>query len=73
VDLLLTDFAMPGMTGLQLAEAAQEVRPDLPVLLVSGYAEPPPEGAKVLLKLGKPFRVQELSRAIEDVLADRRA
>ncbi|MDX3909679.1 MAG: PAS domain S-box protein [Sphingobium sp.] len=73
VDLLLTDFAMPGMTGLQLAEAAQKLRPDLPVLLVSGYAEPPPEGAKVLLKLGKPFRAQELSRAIEDVLADRRA
>jgi CheY-like chemotaxis protein len=38
-DLLLADFAMPGMNGAELARAAQEQQPGLPVLIVSGYAE----------------------------------
>jgi PAS domain S-box-containing protein len=39
VDVVLTDFAMPGMTGVELAEAVRAVHPDLPVVLVTGYAE----------------------------------
>ena len=41
VDLMITDYAMPGMTGLQLAEAARTLRPDLPILLATGYADLP--------------------------------
>ncbi|HUF21434.1 MAG TPA: response regulator [Burkholderiales bacterium] len=37
IDLMITDFNMPGMSGLEVARAALEVRPDLPVILVSGY------------------------------------
>jgi two-component system cell cycle sensor histidine kinase/response regulator CckA len=37
--LLLTDLVMPGMSGLELARAAREVQPDLPVLCMSGYSE----------------------------------
>jgi signal transduction histidine kinase/CheY-like chemotaxis protein len=37
-NLLLTDLTMPGMTGLQLAREARRLRPDLPVLLVTGNA-----------------------------------
>jgi len=72
VDLLLTDYAMPGMTGSQLADAALAACPDLPVLLVSGYAELPPGVASALPKLAKPFREDELSRAIDAVRADHR-
>jgi len=39
VDLMLVDFAMPGMNGAEVAAAARESRPDLPVLFASGYAD----------------------------------
>ena len=41
VDLLVTDYSMPRMNGAQLAAAARQVRPELPVLLATGYAELP--------------------------------
>ena len=41
IDLLITDYAMPGMTGLQLAEEARRLRPGLPILLATGYADLP--------------------------------
>src|SRR5215510_7100470 len=41
IDLMITDYAMPGMTGLQLAEEARRLRPDLPILLATGYADLP--------------------------------
>jgi CheY-like chemotaxis protein len=43
IDLLITDFSMPKMNGVQLARAAKEVSPQLPVLLATGYAELPVE------------------------------
>jgi CheY-like chemotaxis protein len=39
VDLLISDFAMPGMNGLTLIQEARRRRPDLPVLLLTGYAD----------------------------------
>jgi signal transduction histidine kinase/ActR/RegA family two-component response regulator len=39
-DLVLADQVMPGMTGTQLARALHEIRPELPIILVSGYAGP---------------------------------
>jgi nitrogen-specific signal transduction histidine kinase len=39
VDLLLTDLGLPGMNGRALADAARELRPDLKVLFITGYAE----------------------------------
>jgi len=60
VDILVTDHLMPGMSGTQLAREVQVLRPGLPVLIVSGYAEV--EGlASDLPRLVKPFRVAELS------------
>jgi PAS domain S-box-containing protein len=71
-DLMLVDFAMPGMTGAEVARAAREVRPALPIVFASGYADTvaieEAAGDEALI-LRKPFRVGELndllSRAVE--------
>ncbi len=63
VDLLVTDHLMPGMSGAELAREARALRPGLPVLIVSGYAEV--EGlAPDLPRLVKPFRVAELAERV---------
>lgn len=68
VDLLVTDFAMPEMTGAQLADAAQAGWPGLPALMVSGYAELPEGAAANLPRLAKPFRQEQLAQAIADAI-----
>lgn len=68
VDLLITDYAMPKMTGAQLAEAARELQPGLPVLLATGYAELPPGSACELPRLGKPYHQTQLAEEIAKVL-----
>ncbi|MBP2292069.1 response regulator [Azospirillum rugosum] len=70
VDLVLTDYAMPGMTGLELIRALRTRRPDLPVLMVTGYAEIP-KAASVdgLVIMQKPYRAEELVGRIRRTLA----
>jgi len=70
IDILVTDQIMPQMTGLQLLEAIRSIRPELPVILATGYAElsrPMPANSA---RLAKPFRVAELTRMIEACLQD---
>jgi len=66
-DLVVLDLMMPGMSGRECGEAIAARRPDLPILYVSGYADPGnlPEGAFVL---GKPFTPQTLRRALVDAM-----
>jgi PAS domain S-box-containing protein len=64
IDLIVTDQAMPNMTGLQLAEAAHGLRPDLRVILATGYAELPPGADPALGRLAKPFTQVELADAV---------
>ncbi|HEX7871804.1 MAG TPA: MHYT domain-containing protein [Sphingobium sp.] len=62
-DLLLTDHLMPGMTGTELAQQMRSARPDLPVLVISGYAEA--RGVEVdIPRLAKPFRRDELAASL---------
>ena len=64
VDLLITDHAMPKMTGAELAQAVASERPGLPIIIATGYAElPKGEGAE-LRKLQKPFDLRALEREI---------
>ncbi|PNG26187.1 response regulator [Methylocella silvestris] len=65
-DLVITDYAMPGMTGLELARAIRASYPALPIVLASGYAELPHLGLdeKPLPRLAKPFRQDELLAAM---------
>jgi PAS domain S-box-containing protein len=68
-DLLVTDHLMPGMSGVELARQVQRIKPQLPILVVSGYAEL--EGiAPDLPRLTKPFRNAELEESIAAVLSD---
>ncbi|WP_419758077.1 ATP-binding protein [Acidisoma sp.] len=69
VDLMITDFSMPGMTGLQLAEAARKLRPELPILLATGYAELPSGETISLPRLGKPYKQSQLEAEISKLLA----
>jgi CheY-like chemotaxis protein/anti-sigma regulatory factor (Ser/Thr protein kinase) len=68
VDLVITDQAMPGMTGIQLAHALRIEWPNRPVLLATGYTELPQEGAANLIRLSKPFRQDTLARAIAECM-----
>ncbi|HUD95429.1 PAS domain S-box protein [Sphingobium sp.] len=63
VDLVVTDHAMPGMTGAQLADVIEQNHPGLPVIIITGFAELPPH-ASGRLRLDKPFKQAELARAV---------
>jgi two-component system, cell cycle sensor histidine kinase and response regulator CckA len=69
-DLLVSDIVMPGMNGIELARELRAVRPDLRVLLISGYTEEAvgrvgPDGIDLL---SKPFTADELLGRIRQVL-----
>jgi CheY-like chemotaxis protein len=64
IDLLLTDQGMPVMTGLELVDAARKIKPDLPVVMATGYAELPEGQGGTLQKLAKPFSQRDLLDAI---------
>jgi signal transduction histidine kinase len=71
IELLLLDFAMPGMNGAELAREARARRPELPILFLTGYAD-----ARVLPQLGreeilhKPFSQEELAAKVGAALQD---
>ncbi|HYF84782.1 PAS domain S-box protein, partial [Azospirillum sp.] len=70
VDLMLTDYAMPGMTGVELARAARAMAPDLPVLLATGYADLPEGVVADLPRLAKPYTQNQLAVATAKLLAE---
>lgn len=72
VDLLITDYSMPKMTGAQLVKAARELRPTLPVLLATGYAELPQDSELDLPRLAKPYQQEELATEIVNMLRSAR-
>jgi CheY-like chemotaxis protein len=65
---MITDYSMPGMNGVELAKAARAIRPDLPILLATGYADLPEDAPSDLPRLEKPFREDELASQIELIL-----
>jgi CheY-like chemotaxis protein len=70
-DLVFTDLVMPGgVGGHEVARRAREIRPDLKVLLTSGYAEDlvNSEAVGEIKLLRKPYRLDELREALESVL-----
>jgi PAS domain S-box-containing protein len=67
IDLVIADQAMPQMTGTQFIEAIRADRPDLPILLATGYAELPPGQGVGIPRLAKPFGRQDLADAVAAV------
>lgn len=76
-DLLLTDYSMPGMTGIELVREVVRLRPDLPVVLTSGYITDEVRAAAVHAGIRhlvyKPNTVDELCDVVLRLLRDSRA
>jgi PAS domain S-box-containing protein len=68
IDLVITDQAMPGMTGTELVKIIREQQPKLPIILATGWAELPDNPVPEFLRLSKPYRQEDLAIAIGRVL-----
>ncbi|MGB5827256.1 MAG: response regulator, partial [Pseudomonas mandelii] len=64
VDLVITDMAMPQMNGEQLANAIRALKPDVPIILATGYAERLEGFATTLPRLSKPYTQLNLVEVI---------
>ena len=71
VDVLITDYMMPGMDGAILAQRVGKTHPELPVLLITGYTGRTQE-ALHMPRLAKPFGRKEIAEALVDILDDSR-
>ncbi|MBI1361603.1 MAG: PAS domain S-box protein [Alphaproteobacteria bacterium] len=69
VDLIITDHAMPNMTGAQMAAQVRATQPDLPIVLATGYAALPANAEIDLPRLPKPYSQADLARAISRVMS----
>lgn len=70
IDLMITDFSMPKMSGAELILAARQLLPDLPIILASGYAELPGDVKLDVVRLGKPYQQSQLEEQINLTLGD---
>jgi CheY-like chemotaxis protein len=72
-DLIITDFNMPGMSGMDIAKALLQIRPDVPIVLISGYLRAAEiEQAQALgirEVLTKPSAVQDLVAVVQRLLS----
>jgi CheY-like chemotaxis protein len=70
IDLLIADFAMPGMSGIELLERARAKRPEIRALFITGYVDRTWSGGKfaheVVVK--KPFTTDQLAAAVRKAL-----
>ncbi len=71
VDLVITDHAMPKMTGAEMIEALRADHPAMPIILASGYADIPGGPPADVVRLPKPFNQNALAAAIAQALGGR--
>jgi PAS domain S-box-containing protein len=64
-DVVVTDYAMPGMNGFELAQRIKERNSKLPVILATGYAELPADKSIEFARLPKPYTAKDLAAALE--------
>lgn len=68
-DVLITDFEMPGLNGLQLYDRLRRTHPELPVLMISSHRADPALAARTSLRcLAKPFQQSELLEALQEIV-----
>jgi hypothetical protein len=68
IDLVITDMAMPQMNGAQLAQAIRTLKPDVPIILATGYAERLEGFATALPRLSKPYTQLNLVEVIAQAM-----
>lgn len=72
VAMVITDMRMPRMTGLELLQAVKDKRPELPVVLISGYSVDEVDSDIVRDKadgfLNKPFMMSDIEKLLGDLL-----
>ncbi len=73
INLLVTDYLMPGMNGVDLVQAAGGVVPGLPALLITGYSNIASGPGAALPRLAKPFRQVDLAARVAELLVQRAA
>ena len=73
INLLVTDYLMPGMNGVDLVQAAGSVVPGLPALLITGYSNIASGPGAALPRLAKPFRQVDLAARVAELLVQRAA
>ncbi len=69
VDLIITDHLMPQMRGTELIAEVKRLKPGLPVLVITGYADQNETEAANLPRLAKPFRTADLAAEIHSLFA----
>ncbi|MBK5512011.1 response regulator [Pseudomonas sp. TH15] len=67
IDLMMTDVGLPGMDGRELANEARKLRPTLPILFASGYAENIDVPADMHV-IGKPFSIDQLRDKVKSLI-----
>ena len=68
IDLILSDVVMPGLSGVELAQKVQEIYPEVPILLATGYSDEIVDRGSEFSVLLKPFGAADLSKAIAAAL-----
>jgi signal transduction histidine kinase/CheY-like chemotaxis protein len=68
IDLLVSDYLMPGLGGAEMAREARKLQPALPVLLITGYTNLIQGPGSELPRLAKPFRQAELASRIAELM-----
>jgi CheY-like chemotaxis protein len=71
IALLITDLVLPLMSGEKVREQTLRIRPELPVLIVTGFTHSVPHQDDITGYLGKPFAIQELLQAVAQLLTRR--
>jgi signal transduction histidine kinase len=71
IDLVITDHAMPGMSGFDLADRIRKTWPSLPIILATGYADVPSSEGLGVPRLDKPYRLENLASVIATVVSQR--
>lgn len=69
VDVLFTDIVMPGLGGVELAQRARRIRPEIQVMFVTGYAAKASEAMHLGKLLYKPVRVHDIDTELRNLLA----
>jgi signal transduction histidine kinase/ActR/RegA family two-component response regulator len=69
IDVVISDYVMPGQNGADLAAQARQIRPGLPVAIATGFDSSSPAAIPSLPRLNKPYRQHELVTLLEQLIA----